>query len=47
MAAITGRLKRVMQPSHRRRSFDVDRVLIAEDSALHPQDEAERLDMGG
>ena len=45
MAAITGRLKRVMQPSHRRRGFDIDRVLIAEGSALHPQDEAERLGM--
>ena len=45
MAAITGRLKRVMQPSHRRRSFDIDRVLIAEGSALHPKDEAKSLDM--
>ena len=45
MAAVTGCFERVMQPSHRRRGFDVDRVLIAEDSALHPQDEAELLDM--
>ena len=36
-----------MQPSHRRCSFDVDRILISECSALHAQDEAERLDMAG
>ena len=45
MPAVTGRLKRIMQPSHGRRGFDVDRILIAEGSALHPQDEAECLDM--
>ena len=35
-----------MQLSHQLRGFDIDRVLIAEGSALHPQDEAELLDMG-
>ena len=45
MAAVTGHLERIMQPSHRCRGFDVDRILITEGSALHAQDEAELLDM--
>ena len=47
MADVTGLPERVMQPPHRRRGFDVDRVLIAEGSTLHAQDEAELLDVGG
>ena len=39
--------ERVVQPPDQLGGFDVRRVLISEGPALHSEDEAERLDMGG
>ena len=36
-----------MQPPDQLGNLDVRRILVAERPALHPEDEAERLDMHG
>ena len=45
MTVVAGRLQRIVQPRDQLGRLDVDRVLIAERSALHADDEPELLDV--
>ena len=47
VAPVSGIGERVVQPPDQLGGLDVRRVLVAERPALHPEDEAERLDMRG